>query len=119
MEVATMGRGSQISFFAIMLCSAVGGQAYSENSQFSCSGDDIEPIGLTKSPITAQLSFASPKEISFDLGKGNNKATITSDNKIALRFHSADFDGEFFKYTNDLFLIYHSGHLGKLLCSPK
>ena len=119
MEVVTMGRGIPIAFFAIVLCSAVGGQAYSENNQFSCSGDDIEPIGLTKSPITAQLSFASPKGISFDLGKGNIKATIISDNKIALRFQTADFDGEFFKYTNDLFLIYHSGHLGKLLCAPK
>jgi len=114
-----MGRGIPIAFFAIVLCSAVGGQAYSENNQLSCSGDDIEPIGLSKSPITAQLSFASPKGISFDLGKGNIKATITNDNKITLRFHTADFDGEFFKYTNDLFLIYRSGHLAKLLCTPK
>jgi hypothetical protein len=64
-------------------------------------------------------SFVSPKRISFDLGKGSVKATITSNNKIALRFRTADFDGEFFKYTNDLFLIYHSGHLGKLLCATK
>lgn len=119
MGAVTMVRGLQIAFFAIALCSAIGGQAYSESNQFSCSGDDIEPVGLAKSPITAQLSFVSPKGISFDLGKGNVKATITSDNKIALRFHTTDFDGEFFKYTNDLFLIYHSGHLGKLLCTPK
>ena len=114
-----MGRRLQIAFFAIALCSAVGGKAFSESTHFSCSGDDIEPVGLAKSPITAQLSFLSPKGISLDLGKGNVKATITSDNKIALRFHTADFDGEFFKYTNDLFLIYHSGHLGKLLCTPR
>jgi hypothetical protein len=114
-----MGRGFQIAFFAIVLCSAVGGQAYSASNQFSCSGDDIEPVGLAKSPITAQLSFVSPKGILFDLGKGNIKANITDDNKITLRFHTQDFDGEFFKYTNDLFLIYHSGHLGKLLCTPK
>ena len=119
MGAVTMGRGLQIAFFAIALCSAGGGQAYSESNQFSCSGDNIEPVGLTKSPITAQLSFVSPKGISFDLGKGSVKATITSNNKIALRFRAADFDGEFFKYTNDLFLIYHSGHLGKLLCTPK
>jgi hypothetical protein len=119
MEAITIGRGLQIAFFAIALCSAGGGQAYSENNQFSCSGDDIEPVGLAKSPIAAQLSFVSPKRISFDLGKGSVKATITSNNKIALRFRTADFDGEFFKYTNDLFLIYHSGHLGKLLCATK
>ena len=84
MGVVTMGRGLQIAFFAIALCSAIGGQAYSESNQFSCSGDDIEPVGLAKSPTTAQLLFVSPKGISFDLGKGNVKPTITSDNKIAL-----------------------------------
>ena len=114
-----MGRGLQISFFAIALCSVIGGQAHSESNQSSCCGDDIEPVGLAKSPITAQLSCVSPKGISFDLGKGNVEATITSDNKIAVRFHTADFDGEFFKYTNDLFLIYHSGHLGKAFMHPE
>jgi hypothetical protein len=95
------------------------GTANSANTQFSCSGDDIEPAALAKSPITVQLAWASPKDVSLDMGKTNAKARITSDNKITLRFHTADFDGEFFKYTNDLFLIYHSGHLAKLSCATK
>ena len=114
-----MGRVLKIAFFAIAFCSTLVGNALSESNQFSCAGDDIEPVGLAKSPITAQLSLVSPKSISLDLGKGAVKGGITSNNKITLRFHTTDFDGEFFRYTDDLFLIYHSGHLGKLVCTPK
>jgi hypothetical protein len=114
-----MDRGLKVAFFAILFCSTVGGYANSESNQFSCTGDDIEPVGLAKSPITAQLSLVSPKSVSLDLGKGGAKTGTTSNNKIALRFKTKDFDGEFFKYTNDLFLIYHSGHLAKLVCTPK
>lgn len=113
-----MHRGFKLGFFTFLFVLAAG-SANSASDLFSCSGDDIEPVALAKSPITAQLSFASPKSVAFDLGKTNAKARITSNNKITLRFHTADFDGEFFKYTNDLFLIYHSGHLAKLACAPK
>ena len=109
----------QIAFCAIAIFSVIGGQAYAESQQFSCSGDDIEPVGLAKSPITAQLSYTPPDKISFGLGKESAKTTITGDNKITLTFHTADFDGEYFKYTRDLFLVYHSGHLAKLSCTPK
>jgi hypothetical protein len=50
MGAVMMGRRLQIAFFAIALCSAVGGKAFSESTHFSCSGDDIEPVGLAKSP---------------------------------------------------------------------
>jgi hypothetical protein len=113
-----MHRGLKVGFFAIVSVLTVG-SANSANNQFSCSGDDIEPVALAKSPISAQLSFASPKSVALDLAKTSVKARITSNNKITLRFHTADFDGEFFKYTNDLFLVYHSGHLAKLTCAPK
>jgi hypothetical protein len=108
-----MGRVLKVAFVAIGLCSMLVGHANSESNHFSCTGDEIEPVGLAKSPIAAQLSLGSPGGISLDLGKANVKAGITRNDKITLRFHNKDFDGEFFKYTNDLFLIYHSGHLAK------
>jgi hypothetical protein len=119
MGTKTMGRRLQIAFCAIAIFSAIGGQACAESHQFSCSGEDIEPVGLAKSPITAQLSYTPPDKISFDLGKETAKTTITGDNKITMTFHTPDFDGEYFKYTRDLFLVYHSGHLAKLSCTPK
>src|SRR5215813_3867459 len=34
----------------------------------------------------------------------------------ALKFRTKDFEGEYFHYTGDLFFIYKSGHLMKLMC---
>jgi hypothetical protein len=113
-----MHKRLKVGFFTFIFASAFA-SANAAESHFSCSGDDIEPVGLAKSPITAQLSLGSSKAVSLDLGNSSTRARTTSDNKITLRFHTADFDGEFFKYTNDLFLIYHSGHLAKLTCTPK
>jgi hypothetical protein len=42
---------------------------------------------------------------------------MISDNKIQLKFSTKDFVGEYFHYTGDLFLIYHSGELARLTCS--
>jgi hypothetical protein len=114
-----MHRALKVAFLAIAFCATLAQHASSESDQFLCSGDDIEPVALAKSPVTAQLSFVSPKSLSLELGKTNVKSRITTNNKITLRFRTTDFDGEFFKYTNDLFLIYHSGHLAKLVCTPK
>ena len=51
-----------------------------------------------------------------DLGQGAVNARKVSDNKIQLKFRTKDFEGEYFHYTGDLFLIYKSGHLMKLMC---
>jgi len=42
-----------------------------------------------------------------------------SDNKIQLKFRTKEFEGEYFHYTDDLFLIYKSGHLMKLMCQKR
>ena len=39
-----------------------------------------------------------------------------SDNKIQLKFRTKEFEGEYFHYTGDLFFIYKTGHLMKLMC---
>ena len=55
----------------------------------------------------------------MDLGKGMVNARKVSDNKIQLKFRTKDFEGEYFRYTGDLFFIYKSGHLMKLTCQKR
>jgi hypothetical protein len=52
----------------------------------------------------------------MDDGKKLN-VRVMSDNKIQLKFQAKQYVGEFFHYTNDLYLIYRSGHLARLACS--
>jgi hypothetical protein len=54
--------------------------------------------------------------VTLDLGQGAVNARKLSDNKIQLKFRTKDFEGEYFHYIGDLFLIYKSGHLMKLIC---
>jgi hypothetical protein len=84
--------------------------------QFSCNGGMIESTRLAPVPKSARL-ILSPK-ISLDLGQGVLEPTLMSDNQIQLKFSTKEFVGEFFHYTNDLFLIYKSGHLARLTCAP-
>ena len=52
----------------------------------------------------------------LDLGKGVVNVRRLSDNKIQLKFRTKEFEGEYFHYTGDLFFIYKTGHLMKLMC---
>jgi len=85
--------------------------------QFSCSGNMIE-IGLAPSPKSGRLILTPTNKVLLDLGQGEVKARVMSDNKIQLKFSTKKFVGEFFHYTGDLFLIYKSGHLARLTCTP-
>jgi hypothetical protein len=86
-------------------------------AQFSCSGVKIEPVSLKQSPMTVKLNLISARKVALDLGGGEIKTTVTGNDQITLHFRTKDFTGEFFHYTNDLFLIYRSGHLAKLSCA--
>jgi hypothetical protein len=86
--------------------------------QFSCSGNMIEPTSLAPSPKSGRLIMSPTNKISLDLGQGDLKGRVISDNKIQLKFSAKEFVGEFFHYTGDLFLIYKSGHLARLTCTP-
>jgi hypothetical protein len=77
-----------------------------------------EPTGLAPSPRSGRLVLGPTNKISLDLGKGDLKASLLSDNKIQLKFNTKEFTGEFFHFTGDLFLIYKSGHFAKLTCTP-
>jgi hypothetical protein len=92
-------------------------QATEASRQFSCSGNMFEPTGITSSPKTVRLILSPKNKISLDLGQGELNARPISDNKVQLRFGTKEFVGEFFYYTNDLFLIYKSGNLARLACT--
>jgi len=101
-----------IAFFSIA--------AFAENArQFTCSGTMIEPSAMSPSPETVVLTLGPAQKVTLDLGKGVVNARRLSDNKVQLKFRTKDFEGEYFHYTGDLFFIYRSGHLMKLMCQQR
>ena len=100
---------------AVMMDAAHAAQA---SRQFSCSGNMIEPTDLAPSTKSGRLILGPTNKMSLDLGQGDLKVREASDNKIQLKFSTKEFVGEFFHYTGDLFLIYKSGHLARLTCTP-
>jgi hypothetical protein len=84
---------------------------------YSCKGNVIESTGLAPSAKTVRLVLNPANKVSIDLGRGDAKASVMSDNKVQLKFSTKDFVGEFFHYTGDLFLIAKSGHLARLTCT--
>jgi len=84
---------------------------------FSREGSLFEPDGSSRTVINATLTTASPWSI--DTGKGPARVSPISNNRIQFKFATKDFTGEYFHYTRDLFLIYKSGHLARLMCSPR
>jgi hypothetical protein len=81
--------------------------AFAEDArQLTCTGTMIEPSAMSQSPETVVMT----------LGKGVVNARRVSDNKIQLKFRTKEFEGEYFHYTGDLFFIYKTGHLMRLMC---
>jgi hypothetical protein len=107
------------AIFAMILANSIAaGNAEAKPSEFSCTGVKIEPASLAQSPMTVKLNLVSARKMTINLGNADIKNTVTNDDQITLHFRTKDFTGEFFHYTNDLFLIYRSGHLAKLTCTP-
>jgi len=108
---------------AIAILSAIVGFTFAvaqaqDARQLTCTGQVIEPTALAQSPMSVRVRVGSARKIAVDLGQGMVNAQPTSDNKILLRFRIKDIEGEYFRYTDDLFLIYKSGHLARLMCRP-
>jgi hypothetical protein len=89
--------------------------------QFTCNGDMIEPAGLSRAPKSLTVVFSPAdkvSKVSVNFGQGAVNAPVTSNNIIQLKFQTKDFVGEYFYYDRDMFLIYKSGHLARLTCTP-
>jgi hypothetical protein len=93
------------------------GRTEETNRQLSCSGSKMDLTASTESSLTAQLTFVSRHNVTINLGSGDINGAIRSDNDIALKFQTDDFVGEFFHYTNILFLTYPTPYLAKLTCT--
>ena len=90
-----------------------------EARQLTCNGAMIEPNAMSQSPETVTLTLGPAQKVTLDPGQGVVNARKLSDNKIQLKFRTKDFEGEYFHYTGDLFFIYKSGHLMKLMCQKR
>jgi hypothetical protein len=98
--------------------SAAAAPAADKAKPYTCTGVMIEPVSVAQSPKTVKLNLGPDQQVALDFGQGNTKASFVSNNKIQYKFRTKDFDGEFFHYTNELFLVYKSGHLARLSCTP-
>ena len=87
--------------------------------QFTCTGTMIEPSAMSPSPETVVMTLGPAQKITLDLGKGVVNARRVSNNKIQLKFRTKEFEGEYFHYTGDLFFIYKTGDLMKLMCQKR
>ena len=87
--------------------------------RFACTGTLIERSGMSPSPQTVVMTLGPAQKVTLDLGKGVVNARRLSDNKIQLKFRTKEFEGEYFHYTGDLFFIYKTGHLMKLMCEKR
>jgi hypothetical protein len=101
----------------ILNLAVVPGNAAQEAQQLSCTGKLIDqPGALSAKDWTLKLTLGPAKNVALDLGTGSIKASGVSDNDIQLRFRTKEFEGEYFHYTGDLFLIYKSGKLMRMAC---
>ena len=102
----------------IIACSSIA--AFAQDArQLTCTGTMIEPSAMSQSPETVVLTLGPGQKVALDLGKGVMNARRVSDNKIQLKFRTNEFEGEYFHYTGDLFFIYKTGHLMKLMCQKR
>jgi hypothetical protein len=100
----------------------IGAACAAGSLQFTCSGDRIEPTGLARAPITLGVVFSPANHVSkvaVEFGQRTVNAPVMSNTVIQLKFRTTDFIGEYFYFTRDMFLIYKSGHLARLACTPR
>ena len=115
-----MIRKSTTAFPVLVVCAMVtNGLAEDQKRQLLCEGVKIEPAAVSHSPIKLGLNLGTRRGVSIDLGSGSVNARIISDNQIQLKSEPRNWSASFFHYTNDLFLIYPSGHLARLTCEPR
>jgi hypothetical protein len=90
--------------------------------QFSCKGQIVQGMpspNFQPKPIDLSVTFGDKNKLSLAMGDGKKLSPrISSNNKIQLKFTTKEFVGEYFHYTGDLFLIYNSGPLARLNCTP-
>jgi hypothetical protein len=112
-----MNNTAVLAASGLFLLTTLSESVIAAEQQFTCKGQMIEPTGEQTAPLDLKLNLGGPGKTTIELGGGKLNVSVTSDNKIQLKFQTKQYVGEFFHYTNDLYLIYKSGHLARLSCS--
>ena len=114
-----MGQVVRLVLGSLILLAITVEPGQAADQQFSCKGNIIHgetnpnPLNPSK-PIDLNLTLGDENKLSIKTGDGKLLAPrVTSDNKVQLKFETEDFVREYFHYTGDLFLIYHSGELAR------
>jgi hypothetical protein len=117
-----MVRVSGLNIGGLFLLTAMSGPAIAVEQQFSCKGQVVQGLAnpaVPPKPIDLNVSLGDKRKMSIKAGDDKTlNPRITANNKIQLKFATKEFVGEYFHYTGDLFLIYNSGQLARLSCSP-
>jgi len=116
-----MVQANGLAFGALISLAMMAGPCGAAERQFSCKGQLIRDASpdVQPKPIDLNVTLGEGKKLSMKTGEGAVFAPRTiSDNKIQLKFATKEFVGEYFHYTGELFLIYPSGQLARLTCSP-
>src|SRR4029077_12497879 len=115
--LAMNNKASVLIGFGFFALAAFDGTVIAAEQQFSCKGQMIAPTGEQTVPINLNLSLGGSNKTTIEMdGDKKLNVRVTSDNNIQLKFQAKQYVGEFFHYTNDLYLIYKSGHLARLAC---
>jgi hypothetical protein len=84
-----------------------------------CTGNSYKANGPFPMPETYSLVIGGAKSVL--IGGPDNapaRAPIVANNALQLRFRTRKFNGEYFHFTGDLFLIQSDGRLTRLVCQP-
>jgi hypothetical protein len=116
MQASGLGAGS-----LILLTMMVEPGAAAEQ-QFTCKGQVVQENdqpGRSAQTDRSERDIGPKEQAIDDFGRRQNaRSPHDEQHKIQLKFATKEFVGEYFHYTGDLFLIYRSGQLARLSCSP-
>jgi hypothetical protein len=87
-----------------------------------CSGNSYSKLGdpfPDRETISLETNDKTHVTIILPGSDKPTKAKIISSNPIQLKFSTAEFTGEYFNFSGDLFLIHKDGRLTRLVCTPK
>jgi hypothetical protein len=103
---------------ACLLLVTFSGEAIAAQQAYSCKGKMIAPVNEPAPEMNLSLSLDDNGKTTFAIdGDEKLDAQITSSNPFQLKFQTDQFVSEFYPYTNNLFVIYKSGKLARLVCT--
>src|ERR1700722_5035820 len=82
-----MNKTAVLATSGLLLLTTLSGSVIAAEQQFICKGQMIEPTGEQTAPIDLKLNLGGPRKTTIELGGGKLNVSVTSDNKIQLKFH--------------------------------